>query len=629
MRPHIIRLLIVCLVAAVAAPVFALSGAIFTTTSSCGAVDANRYLWQEDVYLNGGPNNDHAFGLDPGSYWVKVTTPDGTLLGVSSSAAVTVGSDGRFVSCYQLSSILNKASNGQPGYDVSPNAEYKAWVSTTSAFVESESKTDNFRVDNPHILVTRSCISDAFLNDTLTSLVTVTNTGSTTLTNVQVSDSVGGALTLPDSYGGALAPGASYTWTVTCSASPSGSFDTTVTASGSDDFFTYTATNAAGCSTTVWSLSVTKTASPSYTRDWHWSLSKTANAGGVITIASGAQAVVSFTVTASAANVDSAWAVSGSVTVHNPAPMAATVTALDDVLADSTVVSLQCPGSAPFTIAANSDLACTYSVSRSGPNNGSNTATATLSNNNGGSTQFSGSASYAFGDPTTVLHANATVTDGGLSIANADNSGAAGWSIAQSPALVQLSAPAGGAFTYAATVTNVSVPCDTAAISTNTAQLSDGDHTLSASATTPLYSGICPSVCTLTIGYWKTHAGFTGRNADRLTSELPQWLGSVGGTKSVDVTTAPAAVTLLSMSGDASNGVNKLYAQELAAKLNIFRGSSPTAVASTIAAADAFLASKDASDWSALSKTQKTQVTTWASTFDQYNNGLIGPGHCN
>jgi hypothetical protein len=83
------------------------------------------------------------------------------------------------------------------------------------------------------------------------------------------------------------------------------------------------------------------------------------------------------------------------------------------------------------------------------------------------------------------------------------------------------------------------------------------------------------------------------------------------------------------MSGDASNGINKLYAQELAAKLNIFRGSSPTAVASTLASADAFLASTNAGDWGALSKTQKTQVNNWASTFDSYNNGLIGPGHCN
>ena len=57
------------------------------------------------------------------------------------------------------------------------------------------------------------------------------------------------------------------------------------------------------------------------------------------------------------------------------------------------------------------------------------------------------------------------------------------------------------------------------------------------------------------------------------------------------VTNAPQAVGLLSMSGDASNGVNKLYAQELAAKLNVAHGSSSTAINSTLAAADAFLVS--------------------------------------
>ena len=83
------------------------------------------------------------------------------------------------------------------------------------------------------------------------------------------------------------------------------------------------------------------------------------------------------------------------------------------------------------------------------------------------------------------------------------------------------------------------------------------------------------------------------------------------------------------MSGDASNGVNKLYAQELGAKLNIAHGSSSTAINSTLAAADAFLVSYNAADWNSLSKTQKTNVNNWMSTFDSYNNGLVGPGHCN
>jgi hypothetical protein len=79
---------------------------------------------------------------------------------------------------------------------------------------------------------------------------------------------------------------------------------------------------------------------------------------------------------------------------------------------------------------------------------------------------------------------------------------------------------------------------------------------------------------------------------------------------------------------DASNGINKVYAQLLGAKLNIASGASNSAVLSTINAADAFLATKNSLDWAGLSKTQKNQVLGWMSTLDNYNNGLIGPGHC-
>jgi len=603
---------------------FALSGAIYTTTSSCSGVNANRYLWKDDVYINGGPNNSQSAGFTPGSYYVQVTTPQGVLLGRSSSAVVTVGSDGRFLSCYQLSDILQRASNPTAsGYDTSPTgAEYKVWVSESAAFNESESKTDNFRVDNPHISVQKICTPDAFVNDTFTSTITVTNTGSCPLTNVVVTDSVGGSLWLPDEYLGTLDFGGSYTWTVPASSSDAGPFGSSVTASGQDDFFTYTANDSAHCATNVWALKVTKTASTSYTRDWNWSLTKTANPNATITIERGSLTNIVYVVVATPTAVDSAWTVSGSVTVHNPAPIPATVSALSDVLSDSTPVALQCAGSAPYTIAGGSDLTCSYSIGRDGADSGSNSATATLSNNNGGSTTFDGSVNYAFGAPSTVLHALATVTDNGAT------TDAAGWSLTGSPASYLFGAPAGGSFVFNVMAGNVSATCDTYATVSNTAQLSDGDHTLQASASHQLYSGACGNNCTLTIGYWKTHAGFTGRNADRLTPELPQRLGTLAGLKTVNVLSATQAVGLLSNSGDASNGVNKLYSQMLAAKLNIFRGASPAAVSSIITAADAFLASNNSADWASMSKNNKTQVNNWASTFDQYNNGLIGPGHC-
>jgi hypothetical protein len=133
--------------------------------------------------------------------------------------------------------------------------------------------------------------------------------------------------------------------------------------------------------------------------------------------------------------------------------------------------------------------------------------------------------------------------------------------------------------------------------------------------------------CTRTIGYWKNHAGF-GPQSDVVTPLLPRWLGTSGGAKSVHVTTAALAVALLDKSGDASNGINKLYAQLLAAKLNIANGASGSAVLQTITQADGFLAAHAAADWSSLSSSQRQQVLAWAATLDDYNNGRIGPAHC-
>ncbi len=124
-----------------------LTGAIFSTNDSCTGVDINIYNNKDAVYIDGGPAHPGAAGLPDGSYCVRVTEPDGTVLGTSAEGAVTV-SGGEFVQCYQLSAILTKASDGSPGYDDTTNAggEYKVWVSTDCTFVESNSKTDNFKV---------------------------------------------------------------------------------------------------------------------------------------------------------------------------------------------------------------------------------------------------------------------------------------------------------------------------------------------------------------------------------------------------------------------------------------------------------------------------------------------------
>lgn len=189
--------------------------------------------------------------------------------------------------------------------------------------------------------------------------------------------------------------------------------------------------------------------------------------------------------------------------------------------------------------------------------------------------------------------------------------------------------------TYVVHVTRTTASCSQSFNLHNTATLTEGDtqQTRTASATVGLMTETCPppppvgGACTHTIGYWKTHAG-TKKQADVVTQYLPLWLGTNGGAKSVQVTTATQAVTLLNKSGDAANGINKLYAQLLGTKLSIASGSSASSVSTAIGLADAFLATHNASDWNSLSAAQKNMVLNWAGLFDSYNNGLIGPAHC-
>ena len=135
--------------------------------------------------------------------------------------------------------------------------------------------------------------------------------------------------------------------------------------------------------------------------------------------------------------------------------------------------------------------------------------------------------------------------------------------------------------------------------------------------------------CTYSKGYWKNHAGF-GPQADELSKLLPIWLGDDDGESSMAVTDAQTAVNLLSQDvyGHPRNGITKLYAQLLAAKLNIVNFANPADIHEVIGNADAFLADHDWMDWDMLGQADRQMVLGWKDMLDQYNNGLIGPGHC-
>lgn len=151
-----------------------ITGALFTTAApdpltACNPVNVNIYQAKLDVYLNGGPANLTGSGmLSAGlpqnkSFYVKVTAPDGTLLGTSvgnsaltlattSDKPVSTDATGRFTTCPRLWDIVHKPDDNTQGYKTTPNhgGEYKVWISLSSDpqsnFPPEDSKTDNFKV---------------------------------------------------------------------------------------------------------------------------------------------------------------------------------------------------------------------------------------------------------------------------------------------------------------------------------------------------------------------------------------------------------------------------------------------------------------------------------------------------
>jgi len=137
--------------------------------------------------------------------------------------------------------------------------------------------------------------------------------------------------------------------------------------------------------------------------------------------------------------------------------------------------------------------------------------------------------------------------------------------------------------------------------------------------------------CTYTIGKWKNWTGLgKGNQPDIVTPLLPVSLGDAGGTKSLLVTDVYMAVDVLVMKtyGKNNNGITKLYAQLLGAKLSMANGASDLSIFDIVADADEFLADHDWTDWDDLTDMLKIRVMYWQGMLDDYNNGIIGPGHC-
>jgi hypothetical protein len=383
-------------------------------------------------------------------------------------------------------------------------------------------------------------------------------------------------------------------------------------------------TDSASVTVNCYVLVVTKSVNTSLTRTYNWTIDKSADQSSLTLAPNQVFSPVNYSVKVDATPTDSDWGVSGLITVGASGPIPATINKISDVVSDAIQADVTCGVELPYTLDEYMSIECSYTAALPDAANRTNTATATLQNYSydsemnatpSGTTDFSSVA-----EP--VNFAGATVNKVDESIDVSDTyTGSLGTVTSGVDTIPKT-------FTYSRTVGPYTASGDYTVDNTASFVTNDTEATGSDSWTVNVN---VPSLgATLTIGYWKNHAGFGPQN-DMVTALLPIWLGT-SFDKSFLVTNPALAVQYLSFSGsndvfDASNGINKLYAQLLAAKLNIKNGADDSAVAKTIAAADAFLETHDSTSWSALTKKEKNQVLIWATTLDNYNNGIIGPGH--
>jgi uncharacterized repeat protein (TIGR01451 family) len=150
-------------------------------------------------------------------------------------------------------------------------------------------------------------------------------------------------------------------------------------------------------------LTVTKTATPSYSLTYNWAVLKSATPARVTTSAD--QTTISYNVSVTRTGpIESSFAVTGTITVTNPNDTAATGVDVTDAIVDGPACTVT--GGTNATIPAGGSVNFSYRCALATKTDGVNQATATWS---GGTSN--GQQAFAFGEPSFTSNSSANLSD--------------------------------------------------------------------------------------------------------------------------------------------------------------------------------------------------------------------------
>jgi uncharacterized repeat protein (TIGR01451 family) len=267
---------------------------------------------------------------------------------------------------------------------------------TVDIDIQNNHVTDlDFGNGQPNLDVSKRCPADAFLGDDVEYEILVTNSGNVELYDIEVQDSLIGSLGNISN----LPVGESWSTKVKLNATAEGEMVNQVTASGKYGASGVTVSGNDSCSTNIHGLIVTKNAQTSLIQQPNWTITKSVDGEDATTVVLLVDQTVSvdYEIVVDLGNpayTESGWVVKGNITIENPAPMAATLTKVTDVLSGNINAPVDCPS---LTVPAGGTLTCTYGPVELPDNSPrTNTATAFLQNNQGGTTEFKGAAPVDF-----------------------------------------------------------------------------------------------------------------------------------------------------------------------------------------------------------------------------------------
>ncbi|MBW2525713.1 MAG: hypothetical protein JRI23_16135 [Deltaproteobacteria bacterium] len=347
-------------------------------------------------------------------------------------------------------------------------------------------------------------------------------------------------------------------------------------------------------------VDVTKTADTSYDRTYDWAIEKTGGTDSLL-LSEGQTYNMDYAVTATVTgHTDSNYAVSGTIRVFNPAPMDATVTGVTDEL-DGTPIPVDCGVTFPVVLAPGEELLCTYESALADGTNRTNVAHATTTGIVG---PDSGSAAVDFSA------ADITGIDGCVDVTDTLVGALGDVCVGDAPKT----------WNYDLEIGPFPV-CGLYEVE-NTARLVTNDQGLTDADTWRVDIEVeCPEDggCSLTPGYWKTHSQEGPAPYDDTWAQLPLQedtpFYNSGGTY-YDALWRP-------IRGDAYYILARAF---IAAQLNGLNGSSLDAVSAVYAQAEHMFETLTPAD-AAKGKNRKLFIQL-AQVLDAYNNGIIGPGHC-